>query len=163
MQRSIVFLIIMIVWVAARADNLTLKYGLGFGLPDQTNLSASKYLSVGYQMPFGPVFNAKMDAGGWFDSNETSSDKSSGFATASVGMRVDIGPLYIDNYFGTAWLTTTDGLLGIPFEFTEEFGIGLKDEFGRSTGVQYRHFSNAGISSINKGRDFVLVNIGIPI
>lgn len=139
------------------ADNLSLKYGLG--IKDEVT-SSIKYLSLGYESSlFHPLFKLKADGGAWFDTVNSSS----GFIATSVGMRVEPGYLYIDNYFGLAYIGTIDNLLGIPFEFTEEFGIGVQDSHGRYTGIEYRHFSNAGISKVNIGRDFLLINIGIPI
>lgn len=144
--------------------DLNLKYGVGFGATDSQNMSEVKYLSLGIQGPISSLFRAKFDVGAWFDSKEGSTGrKSSSFGSAAIGYRVEPGYFYVENYFGTALIEHPDSQLGIPFEFTEEFGFGVKDNRGRSTGIQWKHFSNAGISPINKGRDFILVNIGIPL
>ena len=147
----------------SNADNLSLKYGIGFGLPNQLDTAEAKYLSLGYETPVSNIFRSKLDLGGWFSSPNQYGRRNTGFSSLSIGMRVEPGFLYVENYFGAAYLTDTDTVLGCNFEFTEEFGIGIKDSKGRSTGLEYRHFSNAGISQINKGRDFILVNIGIPL
>lgn len=157
-MKWIVLLIIMMV-AAARADDINLKYG--FGLPETGDLTQVKYISIGYQTPVSRLFRLKGDLGGWFDAAVP--NRNSGFISGAVGMRVEPGYFYVDNYFGVAFINRIDDILGLPFEFTEELGFGIKDSAGRTTGLQWKHFSNAGLSPINKGRDFILVNIGIPL
>jgi hypothetical protein len=150
--------------LTSRADDtMTFKYGLGFGVPQQVDVSEVKYISLGHSYSLNNTFRLKGDLGAWFDGSNNPSSHGSGFGSLSLGIRVTPGYFYVDNYFGIAYLTNTDLILGIPFEFTEELGIGVKDNEGRSVGVEYRHFSNAGISSINHGRDFFLINIGIEL
>lgn len=148
-----------------QAADINLKYGVGFGMTGMANLSEVKFLSLGYQSDIpSSIFRAKFDIGAWFDSRENDTlRKSSLFLSPAIGLRVEPGWFYVENYLGIAYVDKPDSQLGIPFEFTEEFGFGVKDKRGRSTGIQWKHFSNAGIHPVNKGRDFFLVNIGMPL
>jgi len=158
-------LLCMLIPYNCMAMDLNLKYGAGFGMTGQQNISEVKYLSLGFQTNIpNSLFRTKFDIGAWFDTRENDTlRKSSFFASPAIGLRVEPGYFYVENYLGIAYVDKPDSQLGIPFEFTEEFGIGVKDGQGRFTGVQWKHFSNAGISPVNKGRDFILVNIGAPL
>lgn len=146
------------------AENIVLKYGLGMGATKQLNLSDIKYISAGYEHELGVLFKSKFDLGYWNDIGVSDLQRnSSGFTSASIGVRVAPNYFYIENFFGCAWVFSPDTQLGLPFEFTEEFGFGLEDQLGKFIGFEYRHFSNAGLSVNNKGRDFILINMGVPL
>lgn len=159
------FISLLLLSSFSQAADLNLKYGVGFGMVGQQNMSEVKFLSLGFQSDItNSIFRGKFDIGAWFDSRENDTlRKSSLFLSPAVGLRVEPGYFYVENYLGIAYVDKPDSQLGIPFEFTEEFGIGVKDKKGRSTGIQWKHFSNAGISPVNKGRDFLLINIGMPL
>jgi len=145
-------------------EEVTFKYGLGFGQPNQDGVAETKYISFGYQNGMSNVFDYKLDLGAWFDSLDPDKEKrSSGFASSSIGVRVNPNWFYAETFFGVSYITQVDTQLSTQFEFTEELGIGIKDEYGKTIGFEYRHFSNAGIALPNKGRDFFLVNVGVPL
>lgn len=146
------------------AGDITFKYGLGFDQPNQDGVAETKYISLGYINPISRIFNNKFDLGAWFDSLDADKLKrSSGFVSDSLGIRVEPGYFYGETYFGASYITQVDSQLGTQFEFTEELGFGIKDNKGKWCGFEYRHFSNAGMSQINKGRDFFLFNVGFNL
>jgi len=160
MKRVLLF-ILMITSSLANATDLSYKFGLGFNQPNQDGTAETKYLSIGIQDDISRVFKHKFDLGAWFDSLDADKQKrSSGFVSSSLGIKVEPGFMYMETFWGVSYITQTDIQLGTQFEFTEEIGIGIQDLSGKFMGLEYRHFSNAGISLVNKGRDFILINVG---
>lgn len=157
------FLLILLCSPICRAYELGLKYGLGFGMPGQVDISESKLLSFELTNELGRLFRHKLSYGAWFDPQPDFKRTSASFGSYSVGLRVEPGPLYFENYFGLSLISQTDSMLSTNFEFTEELGFGVRDKEGRFFGVEYRHFSNAGLQLPNKGRDFFLLNIGVVL
>lgn len=147
----------------SQAYELGLKYGVGFGLPNATDNTEAKLLSFEASNELGSLLRHKLSLGAWFDPHPEFSRTSAAFGAYSVGLRVEAGYLYLENYFGLALISSTDSMLSSTFEFTEEVGAGIKDNKGRFLGIEYRHFSNGGLQLPNKGRDFVLINTGVEI
>jgi len=162
-MKIIVFTLLMLISSITYANDVSLKYGVGFGEISQEGVAETKYISLGWIEDLNPIVKQKFDIGAWFDSmDHFGFNRSSGFGTYSVGVRVEPAYIYAETFFGISYITQPDCQLGTNFEFTEELGIGIKDDMGKWIGIEYRHFSNAGISSVNKGRDFLLINLGIP-
>ena len=167
----LIFLAVLLLMIStAYADNITFKYGLGMDATFQKAPSDVKYISFGYEQDLTFIFRAKYDVGYWNDIGtdhivgpDTLARNSSAFVSASVGIRVQPHWIYVENYWGISYLPNPDSQLGLPFEFTEELGIGVMDQEGKSIGIEWRHFSNAGLSKENKGRDFFLINVGVPL
>jgi len=157
------FLLILLCSPICRAYELGLKYGVGFGLPNATDNTEAKLLSFEASNELGSLFRHKLSLGAWFDPHPEFNRSSAAFGAYSAGLRVEAGYLYIENYFGFGWISQVDSMLSTSFEFTEEIGAGIKDEKGRFIGIEYRHFSNAGIQLPNKGRDFILINTGVGL
>lgn len=157
------FLILLFFSPISRAYELGLNYGAGFGLPNATDDTEAKLLSLNISNSLGTLFRHKLSWGEWFDPHPEYDRSSAMFGSYSVGIRVEPGQFYFENYLGLAMISETDSMLSTNFEFTEEIGFGIKDSLGRFFGFEYRHFSNAGIQLPNKGRDFILANIGVSI
>lgn len=145
----------------AQAYELGLKYGLE--TTDQVTAKEVKFVSLEYQNDIAFIFRHKLAAGAWFDQNTDLNQSSSNFVAYSMGIKVQPGPLYLENLFGISMISRTDALLSTNFEFTEELGVGLQDEYGRYIGFSFKHFSNAGIQLPNIGRNFVLISTGIRL
>lgn len=147
----------------ALAGDLTFKYGVGVGLPEQGSIAEVKLFELGYQVPLTEVIHHKLGVGVWADSRNSDQRKSAGYGSYSLGVRVEPGGFYAESFWGVAGITHTDQLLSSVFEFTQDFAVGAQDRKGRFIGVSYKHFSNAGITLPNRGRDFVIINVGFPI
>ena len=155
--------IILIFSIKSYAYDLSVKYGLGVGMPNQTDDSEAKLVSVELQNDLGRVFKHKIGIGAWFDPKPELNRAGASFMTYAVGLKVQPGDIYIENFFGFGWISQTDSMLSTSFEFTEELGIGTSDKYGRFIGIQLKHFSNAGIQIPNKGRNFILINAGVEL
>lgn len=154
---------ILIASSISHAYELGLKYGVGFGVPNATDTTEAKLVSFDLSNELGSLFRHKLSAGAWIDPHPEFNRSSATFSSYSIGLRVEPGYFYFEDYAGLALISETDSMLSTNFEFTEEVGMGVKDNEGRFFGLEYRHFSNAGIQDPNKGRDFVLINTGVHL
>lgn len=160
MKKLILFLIIFSCKIYA--DSTFLKYGLGFGVPQQKSISQVKLISVGNQYE-SKIFDYKFEAGGWADNTHYHGVKNSGFISMSLGVEPKIETIFIHWFTGVAAITDTDVLLGSWYQFCHDFGVGLHDKRKVKFGFHYKHFSNAGIRMPNRGRDFFGVILQIPL
>lgn len=144
-------------------DDLTMKYGLGFDLPHQTDPGEAKFVSLGHQHHISRVFTQRIDVGAWFNEQPDYRRKSSAFQSYSLGIRVEPGYFFAETYWGIANITQTDTVLSTNFQFTEELTFGVKDNNGKWIGIGIKHFSNAGIQLPNKGRNFYTINLGFEL
>lgn len=140
------------------ADDYQFKYGMG--LNEQKPTGSIKLLSIRQESTFmGPIYDA-IEGGLWID-NLGVDRRSAGFCKYQYGVKT--GPrvgVYAKGFWGVSLQTGTDSQLGSMVEFSQDAGIGIRDEESfLETG--YTHFSNAGLSTRNKGRDFVTLSIGL--
>lgn len=149
---------------SAFAGDMTFKYGIGVFLKDANSAVEVKFFSLGYQSPIWNLFRQKVELGLWADTRTGEGHRhSSGFASYSLGVSVEGGRFYASSFWGGSYITHTDSLLSTNFEFAQDLSVGLKDDAGRALGVTYKHFSNAGIKLPNKGRDFFVIDVRVPI
>jgi hypothetical protein len=124
------------------------------------NAHETKGLSLAYQSEF-MFFRTKLDGGMWWDSRE--GGKPSAFGFAGLGVEPQYGPIYVNFFQSVGLISHTDQYLGGHFQFMEEIGLGFRDlKEGTSVGLFYRHISNAGLTQINKGRDYIGIQVMIP-
>lgn len=157
----LVFTVIVLAPKTANAGHGSFfKYGLGVFLPDQKSKAEVKMFSVGYQDELY-IIDYKLEAGLWAD--QRGGDRSSsGFGSASLGIEPRLGWFYIHSFWGVALITSPDSMLSTPYQFSQDFGLGVGDTRGVRVGAGYKHLSNAGIKSPNKGRDFMYLSLQIP-
>lgn len=131
------------------------KGGLGVNLPDDKNAQV-KHLTWYAQHPLGiSIFSEKSELGIWWDS--VSNRKSAAYFNYALGLTADNqkNGMYGEVFLGMAVISALDERLPLPFNFTIDMGVGMKDDRGRGIGLYYKHFSNGGLRSPNYGRDFV--------
>jgi len=86
-----------------------------------------------------------------------------GAALAKFQLGVSPGPvvgLYGSAFSGVCAISTSDTQLGSLYQFCTDFGIGVRDN-KTFLGVTYSHISNAGLKLPNKGRDFLVLEMGV--
>lgn len=72
--------------------------------------------------------------------------------------------MYVDHYFGPGYVMEGNSKIAEGINFSMHMGIGWRDPIkGTTIGMNWKHISNAGIRKPNKGMDFVLIQVGIPI
>lgn len=138
------------------------RFGVGVGVTGSNSHSEVKIGSIAYTAPLLYLFRSKAELGVWTDANSEDAGRTgSYFGSYSIGMRIEPSILYAEYYLGLAGITKTDAYLSTHYQFSQDLGIGLKDNIGRFIGLNYKHLSNAGIKHPNKGRDFVALTVGI--
>lgn len=165
-MRLIIFwtLMLLLLWTAqdmARADEHSFRMGMGIINGERTG--EVKTFSVRQEEhQFYGVYSA-YEGGLWTDTGRAAGRKASAFGLGQVGIKP--GPetgLYGSAFLGVAGITHPDSQLGGHFQFVENIGIGVRDGRG-FIGCDYRHFSSAGLSKPNKGRDFLVFTIGVTL
>lgn len=142
------------------SSEFNFKYGIGVLLPTDS-VSQVKHFSAEVVDPVSKHVKQKAGLGLWADPHSKRS--SAGYLSYSLGIRAEPSIFYLESFWGVSLISNTDGRLSLPFNFTQDFGVGLRDSEGRLVGANYKHFSNAGLKTPNHGRDFVSIQVGFPI
>lgn len=117
--------------------------------------------SLGFEHSFQNGIFVRPEAG-WFMDN-SGRGVSSAWAAPLVGVRSSssVGPS-VHLALGPGYLQNPDSILGGHFQFSLEGGASLVDRnFG--IGVVWKHLSSAGINMPNRGRDFIALQVHVPI
>lgn len=145
---------------AAQGGDLIVKYGAQLPQKEE-GLGTCKALFVAYQGPLSKQFIYQYEGGFWAD-NAGMGRKSSAMTGVSGGLNVNTGPFFIQALTGPSLISRTDSVLGGAFQFNNDFGFGLRDRGnGNTIGASYKHLSSAGLSSPNRGRDFIMFRVSI--
>lgn len=144
-------------------DTTIIKYGVGVADSGKDSLSETKYLGVGQQIPlFSDYLFSQWELGAFAD-NAGNGRKSSAFGFYGIGVNVNAGSVYAQSVFNVGLISSPDAYLGGPFQFSEDLGVGLQSKSGASMGVHFKHISSAGIERPNNGRDFLLIQLRVPL
>jgi hypothetical protein len=119
-------MIVFICHVSAKADDYSFKYGMGLFNGEKTG--SIKIFSIREESRWvGPLYTAR-EAGLWVDNI---SDDRSGAAFGKYQMGVKPGPdygLYAKAFWGVQLQSSTDSQLGGIAQFSQDAGLGLRDE-----------------------------------
>lgn len=84
----------------------------------------------------------------------------SAFIKSQVGIQPgNTEGLFGKVFIGPAIITSTDAALGGHIQFSEDIGLGVRDK-DTMMSITYSHFSSAGLSSPNHGKDFLTFELG---
>lgn len=142
----------------AKADDYSFKYGMG--LLDGVPTGSIKIFSIRHEAyEFGPVHSAR-EGGLWVD-NLGNGRSGAAFAKYQLGVKPGSrSGLYAKSFWGVQLQSSIDTRLGGYLQFSQDFGVGLRDETS-FVEAGYSHTSSAGIFSPNYGRDFVTLSLGV--
>ena len=143
---------------ALATENLNLKYGFGIWQSGR-----SYYVDLDYQKPFYHSLNYLYACGSWIDQSGNVNQSSSMFCHGSLGVKVELTKHYFESMHGVGFISNADRLLGGNFQFFHDVGFGVKDLYGFSLGLGFKHASSAGIEKPNIGRNFLLIKVGYPL
>lgn len=141
---------------------IKVQYGLGIG--DVANgevLNGSeRNLNVGYYSKLNKVLGWGTHIG-----LLTANGVDSGYAFVQFGSVLHpFDWMYVDHYFGPGYVMKGNSKIAEGINFSMHIGIGWRDPVkGTTIGMNWKHISNAGIRNPNKGMDFILIQVGIPI
>ncbi len=128
------------------------------------NLSDIKFIESGAFGKLGGKAAYSLGLGGWTDkSNYVHGDikaRNALYALAMIGVEPQSEHMYMSYKIGPAVISRTDALLGSNIQIAQEIGIGMKDDSGVRVGIVVKHFSNAGLTDINEGRNFLGIQVG---
>lgn len=157
------YLLLLLSSVSYAETSPYFKYGLGIFHSAEPRFTTVKTLSLGVQMPFFAGLIQQVEAGAWVDTSGIDGRSGSQYLGWSTGVDITAGYLNAQSLWGVTGITNTDNMLGGHFQFHQDLFLGLKDAKKHYIGFNYSHFSSAGLSSPNLGRDLLSLKIGFMI
>lgn len=136
----------------AVADEALVDFGLGVSNSGKTSPAETRFLAIGVQEDMWGCVKSRYTLGGWLDS-AGNGRRSSSFMAAQLGVEIRNGMVSSSLFSGPSLISNPDSYLGSTFEFYNSLNFGMYDKSDNYIGLMYRHISNAGLSSINIGRD----------
>lgn len=154
------FLITLLCVVGSRmalSDDFSIRGG--GAIVDGSLSGGSKIFGLRLETPLISGIEMAGEVGGYVD-NLGNGRKGAALGKLQLGIKP--GPkvgTYGSAFIGPCAISATDVLLGSPYQFCSDFGIGVRD-VETFLSVTYSHISNAGLKAPNKGRDFVVMGMG---
>lgn len=145
----------------ALADTAFVNASLGVFNSGKHSLAETKMFKIGIEEDLWYNFKQRFNGGFWID-NMGGGRSSSLYSSYQWGFNVKNDSLETGVYIGPGLISSPDVMLGDYFEFNETLYLGVCDRSGNSMGATYSHFSNAGFSSVNVGRDLIGLEIKFP-
>lgn len=158
---------VMLISLVSSADTV-IKYGANVP-SDSEKMGRTKAIFISQQQMVFPHVGAnwlitQYEIGAWFDNSGINGRSSSSMGSVSAGINVNTGYIFGQALVGPALISAPDSNLGGVFQFNNDVAFGLRDPDTNATfGFAYKHLSSAGIESPNRGRDFMLFRISIPL
>lgn len=151
-MKTLCLLSLLFCW-PAQANSLSLSFGPSL----DGSIGDKKALQLGYEFQFGAP-SLVLEAGGWNEPNGVA-----GFAGVNMGVHVaTTDGVFVRVGVGVCAISQTDDRLSSIGEAHIQLKFGVERE-SFSAGLQFDHFSNAGLVPPNLGRDLGSVFIGIPL
>ena len=138
------------------ADSLYFKIGPTLNIP---NGAANKMFSLGLSESITSLWDYQFEVGTF--TNLTNGSLL--YWSLEVGPTLDFGAFYTKFLTGPAMISYTNQYLNTAVQISSDLEMGLKDRRDITMGLGYKHFSNAGITSPNLGRDFLYLKLSIPL
>lgn len=86
------------------------------------------------------------------------------FGQIGAGIEPKAGPIYFHFFQSIGFVTKEDQYLSGYFQFVEDLGVGIRDvKTQTALGFSFKHLSNGGLSSPNKGRELIGIQVRLPI
>ena len=144
------------------SHTVALKGGAGVLRSADQYFTQVKYLALSAQWPLWKSLKHQFEMGAYLDTQKQLGRKSAYYAAYQVGPHMSLGYFYAEMLTGVGFISHPDTILGGPFQFFHDLGVGLRDEDGFGIGVGYKHISSAGLETPNLGRDLIYLKVTIP-
>lgn len=136
------------------------EFGIAILHPYTWNYDKIKTVEFGLVGDLPHNFTVRTNIGGWADRSEYRSKvHDSLYQSLQIGAETKTVGDYVEYYIGPALISNRDNLLGSHFQIAQEIGWGKRDSRGVKIGVAVKHFSNAGLSKHNLGRNFLVIKV----
>jgi hypothetical protein len=153
-----IILSILISTTAWAGDSaIKVQYGIAFDA-ERTLDSRRKSINIGvYKHLRNPV--SYSINGGYLGDNDV--DLNTGYVCGQFGAALNpLKFMFVENYFGPCYFQRTDGKLSGNLQFALNIGAGWRDPDTKSEiGINWKHFSNAGLKQPNVGIDLLMFSI----
>lgn len=153
--------IVAVAALALSACAHSFKYGIGLNSGADFPDTSTKILSVVEQDQFLTSPLQYQWEGGLFVDNNNGLGPT-GFGSFALGLETEGPGLFASYFVGPTLITQTDARLASILEFNNNFQLGIRDRRGAAIGLNFQHFSNAGLTQGNIGRDFLGINLTFP-
>lgn len=154
-MKYLILLLFLCTTAQAQDDQYIIDGGLGVFHSADYGTPETKMLTLGIQEDlYGPLKDRAV-VGGWID-NYGYGRTGSALASGQIGFEVNKDGTIAGIFSGPCLITHPDNvLLGGYLEFMEDIHLGIQDKDNNYIGLFYRHLSDAGLTSVNVGRDIV--------
>lgn len=152
-QIKYLFLALMLMSQVSLASTY-LNWGLAFDYPGNSEYSDVQNYALGVHEHLNKTFDYLLEGGGWKDQGHFDGAKGSLYGALAIGLDLKLHEKYASYFIGPSLLSTTDSILGYPFQVYHKLSVGWRDVDDKRIGFFIKHFSDAGLSSVNYGRNF---------
>lgn len=147
---------------AAPGDS-TIKFQYGVGFNEDTVIDdALRSINVGHYWKLNESVSWAISGGYYGDSR---ADLDTGYACAQFGTSLKpFDWMFVENYFGPCYFHETRGALSGHLQFATNLGAGWRDpSTGSEIGLNWKHFSNAGLQKPNVGADLLMLSLAFGL
>lgn len=161
MRKIVLILLLMNSLAWAAEDQVVIDAGLGQFGSKGSSLSQDKFAKISIEEDVWYNLKDKFNVGAWLDSRGQGY-ASSAFTGYQIGFEVTNSIFQSSVWSGPTFVSTPDRALGGRLQFNETVYFGIVDKDKNSIGIEYEHFSSAGLEMPNLGRDFLGLAIKFP-
>lgn len=144
-----------------KSKTIKLQYGVGIDgekiLDDRV-----RSINIGYYFKLNESISWNVH-GGYLGSKKTDMDTGYGCVQFGASLR-PFKWMFVENYFGPCYFNAAKGNITGPLQFATNIGSGWRDPItGSEIGLNWKHFSNAGIKRPNIGHDLIMLSLAFGL
>lgn len=149
--------------VEKEVGDRTIKFQYGVGFSDSDIITDDvRSINIGYYIGLNDALSWAATAGYYGDKRV---DLDTGYACAQFGASLNpFDWMFVENYFGPCYFHETKGALSGHLQFATNIGAGWRDpSTGSEIGLNWKHFSNAGLNEPNIGADLLMLSLAFGL